>query len=78
MRLLTMLILVTLTGCTSLTRFSEQHEFLREANRAELRMDKATATQATGAALVTKGTADYLSAKKDREDALSKLAESLK
>ena len=72
-----LLLLVPLAGCSTLDGFKEEHSLLYTANKAEIRMDKALATQATGEALTAKAKLDYLEAKKEREDALNALSDKL-
>ena len=67
----------SLSGCSYLDKFHDDHNILREANKAEVKMDKALAVQASGSAMVVKGKSDYSDAKKQRDDALEKLADSL-
>lgn len=77
MKYLILMAAIALSGCSYTGKFQSEHDLLREANRAEVRMDRAVAKQAAGTALIAKGVADYMAAKKDRQEALDKLSDSL-
>jgi len=77
MKYLIALPLLALAGCSS-SNFAEEHELLNQAHKAEVRMKKADALQASGIAIHLKGKAEYQDAKKDRENALHELSERLK
>lgn len=77
MKYLVVLPLLVLAGCSN-SNFTEHHELLNQAHKAEVRMDKAEVKKATGIALHLQGVAEYDSAKKDRDNALHELSEKLK
>lgn len=77
MKYLTLLLMLALAGCAS-SGYEEHHELLKQAHKAEVKMEKATALQASGVALTVKGTQDYSEAKKERENALQELSDKLK